>query len=138
MKNLVLLSLLLLLAFVWSSVGRAAQPQKIPDQLWKNAQEKGTVRVIVGLNIPWQPEGHLSDSATRAQRNAIAESQQALISQLSGTRYKVIGQFKFIPGIALEVDSAALRVLDHSPHVDRVTEDYPGKPNQHDVEKLQR
>jgi len=52
MKKLVFLSLPLLLGFVWFGVVVAAEHQKMPQHLWKKAQEQGTVRLIVQLNYP--------------------------------------------------------------------------------------
>ncbi len=54
---------------VWMGTG-VAQQSKVPPEIWQKAQEKGTVHVIVQLNVPWQPEGKLSKEDAVAQRKA--------------------------------------------------------------------
>src|SRR6266508_1061640 len=53
---------------------QAQQPNrpKVGDGILEKVQDKGTVRVMVGLNIPWQPEERLSEPEKAVQRNSIA------------------------------------------------------------------
>ena len=52
-------SFLLLIMAGWLSLSVAARGQipttpNISSEIWQQVQEKGTVRVTVGLNVPWQ------------------------------------------------------------------------------------
>jgi len=99
------------------SVAVYAQERKVPAELWQDVQSKGTVRVIVMLNVPPRDE----------ERIAMAQNQ--LLSELEGTTYRVNGRFKYIPGIGLTVTSDGLAVLERSLLVKQVTEDSPSYPH---------
>jgi len=60
-----------------------------------------------------------------AQRKAIAAAQDQLLAELTGTNYRVIGRYRSIPGIGLEMGQDALLVLERSARVTDVTEDRP-------------
>jgi hypothetical protein len=49
----------------------------------------------------------------RAQRMAIA-AQGQLLTELAGTDYKATARFEFVPGIALQADWTALKILERS------------------------
>jgi len=99
-------------------VGPAQQASRprIPPAIRQKMQEKGVARVTVGLNIPWRAE-KLNPSDEARQRSDILAAQNSLLSELKGTNYKVIGQSKSTPFMDLEVDSAALSILEKSPLV---------------------
>ena len=63
----------------------SSQQSKLSPELWQTVQRQGVVRVIVGLNVPWQPEGNLSKEAVLAQRQAITAVQDKLLAELAGT-----------------------------------------------------
>ena len=65
----------------WTETG-VAQQSKVPAEIWQKAQTEGVVRVIVGLNVPWQPEGKLSQETVLGQRQAIAATQSELLASL--------------------------------------------------------
>jgi hypothetical protein len=119
------------LAFVMSiacSMIATAQADKIPRELKDRLATDETVLVLVGLNVSWQQEGSLSDDAIQAQRQAIGSVQDDLLSELSGTKYKIIRQYQVIPSIALEVGADALSVLEKSDRVTNVLSDRPARP----------
>ena len=107
----------------------AAQQSKVPAEVWEKAQAKGVVRVIVGLNVPWQPEGKLSEQDRLAQRKAIAAAQDELLAELAGTKHRVTGRYRFTPGIGLEIGPDGLKVLELSARVTEVREDRVAKPS---------
>ena len=114
----------------------AAQQAKIPPEVWEKAQTKGVVSVNVGLNVPWQPEGKLSQQDRLEQRKAIAAAQSELLAELAGTKHKIRRQFHITPGISLEVGSDALAVLERSARVIEVREVRLAKPSvEHSVPK---
>ena len=121
----------------WTGIGIAGE-SKVPPEVWEKAQTKGVVRVLVQLDVPWQPEGKLSKDAVLAQRKAIAAAQDNLLVELAGTKHEVTRRFDFIRGLALEVGLDALEVLERSARVMRVTEDRPLQLQQHSVPKESR
>ena len=116
----------ILFAFILSSSAllEAQQPDrpKIRAGILEKVREKGTVRVMVTLNIPAEPEGYLSQPEKVIQRNAIAAAKKTVVAELTGTKFKVIREFDAMPFIALEVDSKALSVLDRSNRVKSVSD----------------
>jgi hypothetical protein len=102
-----------------------AQELKVSPQLWQNVKEKGTVKVIVQLNRPWKIEADLSKEQVLLQREAIANSQKALLKELETTPHRIMAEFKGIPAMGLEVGQAALAVLEKSMLVAKVFEDVP-------------
>jgi hypothetical protein len=103
-------------------------PGNVSGEIFESVQSGNTVLVLVGLKAPWRPEGVLSEALVAAQRNAIAASQDYLLTELIHTHYRVTRRFRRIPGIALEVGLDALRVLDRSAAVTNVLKDRPAKP----------
>jgi hypothetical protein len=96
---------------------------KVSPELWKRTQEKGTVRVIVDLNVPGWTSKPPSQEAELAQRQMIADTQEKVIAELMGTRYKITHRFYTVGGMGLEIGPDALAVLERSDHVIRVYED---------------
>jgi hypothetical protein len=109
MKTRGFLGLATLVWVVWTGTG-VAQQGKVPPEIWEKARVKGVVRVIVGLNMPWRPEGKLSQQDRLAQREAIAAVQSAVLAELAGTKHRVTRRFDNIPSFALEVGPDALAV----------------------------
>jgi uncharacterized Fe-S cluster-containing radical SAM superfamily enzyme len=103
------------------------QPERTPKvsaELWKRTQEKGTVRVIVSLNVPrWTQQAELN------QRQVISDTQEKVMAELAGTRHKITGRFYIVAGMVLEVGPDALAVLERSPNVVRVYEDVGISPS---------
>jgi subtilisin len=92
-------------------------------------QKEGTVRVIVGLNVSFTPEGKLTSTrAVQAQRDAIYAAQDALLTSLGRHNAKAYAEWNIIPYMALEVDEAALKILASSPLVATIQEDVPVPP----------
>jgi hypothetical protein len=102
---------------------------KVSSDLWEKIQNNGVVAVTVGLNVPWQPEGKLNKESILTQRQAIGSAQQQLLSELTGTSYKLRFQQKTVPYLSLEVGHDALAILERSALVNRVTEIRRGRPS---------
>jgi hypothetical protein len=73
-------------------------------------------------------EGALTEKEVVAQRRAIEAAQSELLTQLSGTEFKIVRVYDVIPGIALEVGNDALAVLGKSNSVSNVLPDRPINP----------
>ena len=71
--------------------------------------KSGTAKVLVELRISaLKPEGELKPESVEAQRQAIAEGQDRVLSQLANTRFTVAGRYQSIPLLALEADNKSL------------------------------
>lgn len=100
------------------------------SKLLSKAQAAGSVRVIAKLNMPFVPEGQLSTPREAIdQQVQLSMMQDQLCEALSKYSVKGIKRFKYIPYIAMEVDSAALRVLISNPLVTMLKEDTPVPPH---------
>jgi subtilisin len=74
----------------------------------------GTVRVIVGLQTEFTPEGALDDELVKVQRTRIDTVRERLVRALDGTKHEVVTTFETIPSVALELDADALAALERS------------------------
>jgi subtilisin len=109
-------------------VNRSSEELVYFDKLAKDAEKNGEVRVIVGLNLDWTPEGYLSTTRRDAQRLAIGRKQDRLLSEITRFNTRLTAQFKFVPFIAVSVDERALEFMKTSPLVLNVREDSLGTP----------
>jgi len=107
------------------SSGRGAAMKVSFDKLISKAEASGPISVIVGLNVPYQPEGMLSmlSSAIQEQRVSITKSQDQVLSELVSYEPASVKRYTFIPAMALKVDAANLRRLEASPNVSAIAED---------------
>lgn len=120
-------------------VGLAAAPsaQAVPDEqaavlqtLIDNAAANGTVRVIVGLDVAFTPEGDLAGvQAAQSQQQAINTAQNQVWQQIAGTNSELESSFKYIPAMALSVDAVALDKLASLPQVTYIQEDKLSAPS---------
>ena len=101
--------------------GRVAAQATAPsiDELIAKAERQGALRVIVELKI--DPQG-------TPDRAAIAEAQDRVLTELSGTNHRALRHFTTVPFIALEVSPDALRRLSQSPRVIGIREDRQRAP----------
>ena len=106
----------------------AAETDKVPDEILNQAASDGKVLVLVGLNVPWTMEGKLTENEIGTQRRAIGSAQNDLLTQLSGTEFRIVRVYDSIPGIALEVGNDALAVLRKSNSVSNILPDRPVIP----------
>ncbi|MCI5158168.1 MAG: hypothetical protein D3906_06945 [Candidatus Electrothrix sp. AUS1_2] len=66
------------------------------EKLLKKAKEKGSVRVIVGLNVPYQIEGYLpSEEAKGKQRSLVFQTQQKLLKKFKNKKNTVASCCEF-------------------------------------------
>src|SRR6185295_11241537 len=102
---------------IFSSIGpgRVQGTDKTFARLIIKAESEGPVRVIVGLNTAFQPEGFLPNpQVVDSQRKGIAQAQDSLIVQLLGSNARSITRFTFIPFMAMELDAPGLKFLQQS------------------------
>lgn len=113
-----------------------ARPTAATAALLGRAQERGQLRLIVGLRE--QPAGGLAPQTAAAQRATLAASQRALLADigarpqrdgsLAGAGVQATTLFATIPYLALTADPAALQRLLTDPRVASVQEDVAVPP----------
>jgi hypothetical protein len=119
------LGLLFLLLSVSSLQALFAQDiEKVSRDVWRKVQKEATVRVIVSLNVPalWRKKA-ISKEDELARQKEIAAVQDQVFAELAGTNRTITREITTAPSLALEVDADALRKLERSRHVIRVSED---------------
>ena len=95
------------------------------DQLRKDAAEKSAIRIIVGLRVPFAPEGTLDSATAAQQREEIARMQSYVLEKVPSLKQRPenIKQFESIPFMTLEVNSKELEMLARLPEVTSLQED---------------
>jgi hypothetical protein len=98
------------------------------------AQTNGSIRVIVGLNMSFIPEGNLTPEQRAAQRAAISLAQDELLQQLIPYQASLVTRFDIVPYLTLDADATALIFMRDSRLVLNVRENgvgtiYPTKRN---------
>jgi subtilisin len=92
------------------------------------AAKDGRVRVIVGLQTAFTPEGRLDAAAKRAQHERIREARRQVLDALVGTSHKPIHSYETVPYVALELSEKALEKLQRSGEAASVQEDTLADP----------
>lgn len=90
------------------------------------AGAKGSVRVIVGLRVPFAGEGYLPESERLAQRQEIANAVTALRGRFSAAMARSpegISSFSSLPFMTMEVTAAELDRLATDPNVITLAKD---------------
>ncbi|SFU90610.1 pre-peptidase C-terminal domain-containing protein [Paenacidovorax caeni] len=97
--------------------------------LKSEAKESGTVRVIVGIRVPFAPEGKLEQAEQAAQRSEIAAAQRTVLSKLPllAESNRQPKPFSTIPFMGLEVTEAELDELTKMTEVISIEEDRAAK-----------
>lgn len=92
-------------------------------------QHFGTVRLIVGLNMEFHPEGWLNnDRDIHYQQATISRIQEILIDDLAAFDISFATQLTHIPYLVLEINVPALEYLITSPLIITIDEDIPAPP----------
>lgn len=100
--------------------------------LRKAAASTGRVRVIVGLRVPFAPEGDLSADEQTAQRNDIASTVNTLRARFAATIKRdrdAVRSYSTLPFMAMEVTSQELDRLATDPDIISISEDRQNSPS---------
>lgn len=88
------------------------------------ALQEGEVQVLVKLNVPFHPEPELSHMQALEQRTTLARTQEQLLDRLTTSGTMVVNhRYRYVPGMAMTVDSATLEKLIQAPEVESISED---------------
>jgi subtilisin family serine protease len=94
------------------------------EALFARAAQFGSVRVIVGFDVGFQPEGELlSGAQVENQRMAIDIGQDVVLNSLESHEVRNVKRFSYIPYMAMEVDETALDALWRNPNIVSISED---------------
>ncbi len=97
--------------------------------LLEKANTKGSVRVIIRLNVDYKSEGMLSSAQDiQLQQSRISQAQGNLLARFAYRNLSNVKQFSTIPYMAMGVDVTALEVLLNDPGITSVSEDIPEPP----------
>jgi subtilisin family serine protease len=97
--------------------------------LLREAQQHGSVNIIVMLATTFRAEGELSAAQdVLRQRLAIARGQDQLLAALSGHRLSGIKRFKYVPYVAMAVDEGGLIELSNNPAIVQIMKDEMVRP----------
>jgi subtilisin family serine protease len=109
---------------------RAVAPAGTFDRLAAKADRSRTdrVRVIVGLQTAFTPEGGLDRGRVAAQRSGIDSARKQVVSSISGTDYDVVHRYETVPYVALSLSSEALEELQRSGEAASLQEDTLASP----------
>jgi subtilisin len=103
--------------------------EKAFDSLIEEVQQTGRVKVIVGVNTAFTPEGSLSEFGKQRQREGIEDAQDDVLQKLSSFYTRNIKRFETIPFFAVEVDQAGLEMLRKDPMVTSIEPDELAAPS---------
>lgn len=97
------------------------------DELVSKAQKKGSILILIGLNVSDLP-GDASPKSLEARRQLVARAQDRVLSRMSGYKIKGIKRFDLTPGMAATVDAQGLKRLLADPEVRTIREERPSRP----------
>ena len=107
-----------------SLAGSVAAQSSAWQTLAAKARDQRAVRIVVGLQTPFVPEGRLAGAGDRAQQRAeIGVARSSLLRRLPPSRLRTVKRFQTVPLLALEVDELRLGRLASMPEVTTVAED---------------
>jgi subtilisin family serine protease len=96
------------------------------------ASSNGSIKVIVGLRVPFAPEGLLSEPDKTAQRSEITASAEKLFRTLQTqklTNPESVRSYERLPFMAMEVTAAELERLARDSNVISIIEDRQNRSN---------
>ena len=89
-------------------------PPTVSDDLLARARALGRVPVIVTLRVP--------------DAGAVESVKRAVLADIAQTDHRVVRELGRLPQLVLDASEETLRVLAGSPHVLRVDESVPRRP----------
>jgi hypothetical protein len=97
--------------------GAQSSQAAVSEDLFAQARSLGRVHVIVTLRV--------ADDASVA---TVDSTKRAVLAEVAGTPHRVVRDLARLPQLVLEASEETLRVLAGSPHVLRVDESVPRRP----------
>ena len=122
---------LLVLALPITAAPESAGGGSAASALWKQVQQDGHARVVVGLRtdaVAGPLAAAHSVPGVAARRLSVGQARSQLVSQLDPTTFKYTRHLNYLPYLALEVNAAALTQLQKNPRVTSITPDILYRP----------
>jgi subtilisin family serine protease len=113
-------------------VNRLARLQQKIDGLRSKVEERGSIRVIIGLRGDFKAEAGvgMTEAAVRMQRrDKIERAQNSLLNKLFVRDPQTIKRFRTIPYLAVELDATGLEQLKASGEIESIAEDKADAPS---------
>lgn len=113
-------------------VNRLARLQQKIDGLRSRVEERGSIRVIIGLRGDFKAEAGvgMTEAAVRMQRrDKIERAQNSLLNKLFVRDPQTIKRFRTIPYLAVELDATGLEQLKASGEIESIAEDKADAPS---------
>jgi subtilisin len=100
------------------------------DELLTKAQQRGSVNVIILLNVPNLPDESRvpkkdRDNVMQARKAAIAQVQDRFLQRMSSHKVRVGAKFKLTPGLGITIDAKGLKDVMAQPEVKNIQENLP-------------
>lgn len=113
-------------------MARSAAGPASMQALRQDAAEDGRVSVIIGLKVPFAPEGALPASEVKEQREEIADATATVSARFASSINRApaaVRTYETIPFMAMEVTPAELERLAADPNVISIIENERLKPS---------
>lgn len=103
---------------------------QVVSQLKQVSAINGTVRIIVGVRVPFAPEGDLSTAERTQQRSEISAAQQTVLNKVPHLAHPSRSPkvFETIPFLSLEVTPDDLDKISNMPDISSIEEDRLSEP----------
>ncbi|MGH9939087.1 MAG: S8 family peptidase [Blastocatellia bacterium] len=102
----------------------------LQEKVKEGGDDKGVVRVIIGLRGDFQPEDKQTGrTGVEVRREKISRGQDALLNKLFVRDLGSIKRFRTIPYLTAEIDATGLAQLQAAEEVESVTEDKHDAPS---------
>ena len=104
------------------------QKREVFDRVIETARQKGSVKVIVGLQEDFRPIAGLAKTELAERQTAIKNLQSDFLSRFEASRIAGLKQFDYIPFVAFETDAATLELMQADGRISSVEEDVAEAP----------
>jgi hypothetical protein len=105
-------------------VGCSTATHLVREGVGRGKQGDEWRHVVVGLHVPFEPEGNLDEAGVARQRLLIAETRKALLEDLDGV-LEVYAEYETVPVVAVKIRAEDLETLAKHELVKTVEEDTP-------------
>jgi len=95
------------------------------NKLLDKAKSNGQVRIIVGFDVDFTPEGYLAAQEKMNQRANIRNAQNSVLDNMASNQPNNFQKFDYIPFMAMTVNENALKHLISSSQITSIEENAP-------------
>lgn len=103
--------------------------QQSVEKVMSASRENGSVRIIVGLNVPFTPEGYVNEGQREEQRLAIRQAQDVFVTRYISSNVRILHKYDFIPFLVIETGEMPLQQMKGDSEITSITEDIAVSPS---------